>query len=840
MKRIGFYFAMAAGLAVLACGKEAPMEPLSEENGNSAIEETSGVGVFKASIGDELTKVTLDIADGYKLKWVESDPVAVYKSGEADYSVYTAVSSGAASDLSGATLEETASYYAVYPQSAAVSFDGASTMQVKVAAEQALAAGGIADNVIVAKTTGAEAAFNFKNLGSLVQFTLDGAKNVERIVISAVGGEYVSGTVSVDLSGEVPAYSIVNGSKIISLTPSEGSTFAAGTYYAAILPQTYSAGLCLKLFDAEGKEVVLEQSASQTITRSRRLPLGAIDGVKAFAMNRTISDAAEFVNFLSHPDSEEWTVAADIDLGGVTLPSAADFDGTLDGASHTIDNLTISAPLFTTLSGTVKDLTIGAGSSFVLPSSADPRELVSEVVLSAPYAFIAGTNAGTISGCTNNGTIASQLTFALSGDNVMSVGAFAGVNTGTVTGCVNAGAISLEPASIRKDMTCYYGGVVGKNEGTLTDCENTAAVAFDGGTSSEVYIGGVLGYASSGAVSGCTNSGEVTLANAGSSQTINGYVGGIAGQVTGLVIENCENSGDVTVCSKFSVTYAGGITGHSAGVTSCNNTGAIDYDFVNTEAVNTQSRQAFIGGITGRNVTVKVSKCNMGAYNGGITVKNGFAYTNPSQIGGIAGYSTQVIEGNTAANSSSTSRSTNSKAITVSGNIYANIGGVVGETNSTLSWVANGGLITVTNPAAGTRVGGLAGVHDSNNMQMSQSNGNINVTVEDGVEDVAVGGVYGEIGSSQTIHSSLVKTVVTTTNAATGLAVGTTGSFTVTLGTTSSASYNIPGGSEKVRYFVVKGGASVNGNAVTEETLSDYGYYIGIGAKKLTNMKWLD
>ena len=833
MEKVRFISAIAAAAAVIACSKETVREeiiPVASEQPEVIS------GYFTADCG--ASKVTMDPSSGYKLSWEAGDKVAVYKAGGTELSEYTAKSAGATTLLEGAAVDTEANYYAVYPLSAASGFDGTSTILATVAASQELSKDMLPENIMVASTTGADATFHFKNVGSLIQFTLSGS-SVSSIAISAVDGENVAGKIEIGASA-TPTYTVTEGYKTLVLTPAGGAaTFEAGTYYAAILSGTYAHGISVKVYDSEGKQASRKQNKAQEITRSGRLNIGTLDAW-TFEVNRTISTADEFVNFLSHPDSETWTVAADIDLGGVKLPSVAVFAGTLDGASHTIDNLTISAPLFTTLSGTVKDLTIGAGSSFVLPSSADPRELVSEVVLSAPYAFIAGTNAGTISGCTNNGTIASQLTFALSGDNVMSVGAFAGVNTGTVTGCVNAGAISLEPASIRKDMTCYYGGVVGKNEGTLTDCENTAAVAFDGGTSSEVYIGGVLGYASSGAVSGCTNSGEVTLANAGSSQTINGYVGGIAGQVTGLVIENCENSGDVTVCSKFSVTYAGGITGHSAGVTSCNNTGAIDYDFVNTEAVNTQSRQAFIGGITGRNVTVKVSKCNMGAYNGGITVKNGFAYTNPSQIGGIAGYSTQVIEGNTAANSSSTSRSTNSKAITVSGNIYANIGGVVGETNSTLSWVANGGLITVTNPAAGTRVGGLAGVHDSNNMQMSQSNGNINVTVEDGVEDVAVGGVYGEIGSSQTIHSSLVKTVVTTTNAATGLAVGTTGSFTVTLGTTSSASYNIPGGSEKVRYFVVKGGASVNGNAVTEETLSDYGYYIGSGAKTLANMKWLD
>ena len=826
MKTYRFIIAVACILAA-SCSKEVQesVRPVTSDNG----------GVFSASfeIG---SKVTMDAT--YALNWEAGDAVSVFKNGDAATNAkYTAASAGATTDLSGNALEESATYYAVYPYSDSYVFDGNGNITATVAASQVAIAGQAPLNLTVATAPGTAPELSFKNVGALVEFKIAAGDNVAKVAISGNAGESVAGKVTIDAS--TAAYSVVEGSKTVIIAPESGN-FAAGTYYAYVLPQTFSNGICIKLFDKDGKQCTLSQSVSQTLKRSTRLPVGTIDNIKSFVLDRNIADAAQFVNFLSVADGETWTIANDIDLAGVEIPSAASFAGTLDGAGHTLTNLGLTAPLFTALSGTVQNLTIGAGSTLELPSSADPRELVSEVVLSSSYAFIAGTNSGTISGCTNNGTIGSKLTFALEGDNVMSVGAFAGVNTGTVTGCVNAGAISLEPASIRKDMTCYYGGVVGKNEGTLTSCENTAAVAFDGGTSSPVYIGGILGYASAGTVSGCTNSGEVTLANAGSSQTINGYVGGIAGQVTGFVIENCENSGDVNVRSKFTITYAGGVTGHSAGVTSCNNTGAIDYDFVNTEAVNTQSRQAFIGGITGRNVTNVIAKCNMGAYNGGITVKNGFAYTNPSQIGGIAGYSNKVIEGNTGTNSNSSSRSTNSKAITVSGNIYANIGGVVGETNSTLSWVANGGQITVENPAAGSRIGGLAGYHSSANMQMSQSNGNINVTVEDGVEDVAVGGIYGAIGSNQTIHSSLVKTVVTTTNAVTGLAVGTTGTFTVTLGATTSAKYNIPGVSEMVRYFVVKGGASVNGNAVTEATLSDYANYIGSGAKTLANMKWVD
>lgn len=835
MKNLKLLFAFATASAVIACSKEIAETPAS------AVDEPT-VGVFSAFFEDG-TKVTMDGA--YALSWEAGDAVSIFKAGDSVNAKYTADAAGASTSLSGAAIDAAANYFAVYPYSEANVFDGTSKITATLPASQTAVAGQVPVYLSVASAPGAAPSLSFKNVGALVEFKIATGDNVARVSISGNNNEDIAGKVEIDASAATPSYTVAEGSKVVVIAPESGN-FAAGTYYASVLPQSFSAGISVKLFDKTGRQVTLKQTVAQTVARSTRLPLGIIDNLGTFSVNRTITDAAEFVNFVSNVDSETWTIANDIDLAGVEIPSAASFAGTLDGASHTLTNLRLTNSLFQSLSGTVKDLTIGAGSKLELPQAdADPRtDLNQDVVIAGSFGFIAGTNAGTISGCTNAGTVHTGLVFALNGsDDVMSVGGIAGTNTtGTIEDCTNDGAFTLEPAGIRKGMACYFGGVVGNNEGTLSGTnQNTGAVIFDGATSSVVYMGGVAGYIKTGATAGtCTNSGSITSENSGSSQKINGYLGGVAGW-SSVALTGCTNSGALNVKSTFTITYVGGVTGYSAGLTSCKNTGAIDYDFVNTSAVNTQSQQAHIGGVTGRNVTTKLSKCNLGTSNGGITVNNGFAYTDPSYIGGVAGSSTQIIEGNTGANSIASSRCTNSTPITINGNIYAYVGGVVGQQASmTLSWVANGGNITFANPADNSKIGGIAGYRAGANMQMSQSNGNINVTAGDGVTGVAVGGFFGSIGANQTIHSSLVKSQITTTNATAGLAVGDGGTYTLTLGSTADASYNVPGLSEKVRYFIVKPVCSVNGDAVTEATLTTYTKYAGAGNVTLTNMKWID
>ncbi|MBR1632253.1 MAG: hypothetical protein IJ686_00655 [Bacteroidales bacterium] len=946
MKTLKLFFAAALAIVAVSCEKEsAPVR-----NGGEP-ETVPSEGTFFAEFGEKAGRVTMD--NSYALSWEAGDQVSIYKVGASEASVYTAETAGTSTRLSGGeAVDENATYYAVYPASAAVSFDSESSVSAEIPATQALAPGQLPVNVAVAKTTGAEAKLSFRNVGALLQFTL-GTSDVARVCVSANDGSAVAGVVIVAVIA-APTYSVAKEYKTLGLTPASGETFAAGTYYAAILPKTYTGGLNIKLFNAAGEQLSLSQSADQPILRSTRLPVGTIDA-GTFTLNRTIHDAAEFANFLSVADTdyETWTIANDIDLDGVVLPSAPSFAGTLEGGNHTLDNLSLTSPLFTTLSGTVQNLKIGAGSKLEIPETA------------ANYGFIAGENSGTITACQTEGRITAKETFVspvASTNTSMNIGAVAGLNNGTITAVSNTASIEVTSPSISKYAPVSLGGIVGYldgdgvlgsadtdddivntgdilftpsgissnsfvggicgqrpnnvsatigrcknsgkvswsitsggssqqvsvklggvigfsyasltncvNEGAVTlttrtdialshalrnaaiggvagaaylnieSCSNSGALTVEGtfgnpssGTTDNLYIGGVAGYTSgsSNVYNSNVNSGTIgtqTVMNEATSEhTINGYFGGVLGVAAG-VPTSCSNTAALSIASNLTVSRFGGLFGSSSKVvTTCDNTGALTFDYINTEAIGNQASQAYIGGLIGEQTANTVDQCNLGTKNNGITVLNGYPSATPSYIGGLIGKSGGIIQGKTTTTSNASSRSTNSKAITVSGHIYAMIGGVVGGVDKTLSWVANGGTITVSNPAPGTRVGGIAGTRSGANMQMSQSNGNITVSCE-GVDDVAVGGMYGELTTAQTIHSSLVKTVINATGATAGLAVGKA-TAKVTLAANSSAKYNIPGSPEtKVRYFRIKATSSVNGTVMTESNCTDTSLLVGSG-----------
>ena len=117
---------------------------------------------------------------------------------------------------------------------------------------------------------------------------------------------------------------------------------------------------------------------------------------------------------------------------------------------------------------------------------------------------IVGENYGTVSNCSNSGTVIGTGT---------DVGGIVGENGGTVSNCSNSGTV------IGTDNSVSVGGIVGENGGTVSNCSNSGAVT---GTADYVYVGGVAGGNGSGMVTNCSNSAEV-------SGTGNGtvFVGGI-------------------------------------------------------------------------------------------------------------------------------------------------------------------------------------------------------------------------------------------------------------------------------------------------------------------------
>lgn len=223
---------------------------------------------------------------------------------------------------------------------------------------------------------------------------------------------------------------------------------------------------------------------------------------------------------------------ADLDLTGAEFEGIPIFCGTFEGNGHTVSGLSLTGD--GSAQGLFRHLT----------ETAVVRNLKVEGELTPGgsrglIGGIAGTNAGTISGCVFTGSITG-------GDNV---GGIAGVNglTGIVEDCRASGSICGNH---------FIGGIAGKNSGVIRRCVNAASInttsqentvslsdiTIENLTTSEsadtvTDAGGIAGK-SDGVIRDCSNRGNVGYQHMGYN------IGGIAGTQTGY-ITGCENRGRI-------------------------------------------------------------------------------------------------------------------------------------------------------------------------------------------------------------------------------------------------------------------------------------------------------
>lgn len=229
----------------------------------------------------------------------------------------------------------------------------------------------------------------------------------------------------------------------------------------------------------------------------------------------------------------------DVDLSGSDFVPIPTFGGMFEGQGHTVSGLELSGDAshmglfrYVQAVGTVRDLKI--------TGNIDAAGTLNEI------GAVVGTNYGTISGCSFNGTI--------SGEN--NVGGIAGTNesSGMIYNCKTEGFV---------DGDHYVGGIVGQNIGTISYCSNTTGVNINASeavdsaedldsltlptasddedddapkkANTSTDVGGICGF-SSGVIIGCTNWGGVGFEHVGYN------IGGIVGRQSGLV-SGCTNWG---------------------------------------------------------------------------------------------------------------------------------------------------------------------------------------------------------------------------------------------------------------------------------------------------------
>ncbi len=257
MRKLTKYsLAITLALAAIGCTKELEItEPVGKMD-------QGGELIFFASNenddGKEQTKTVLG-DNGLTVTFVDGDIIKIYdgtNSGD-----YTTNSTDNETGLrmftgSGVLNDDAASYYAVYPSSAAGGYS-TGNLTATIPAEQYAPLNSFdpAANVSVAKGDNIETGkynLKFKNVGNLLKFTFTEDSEVSAIIIKGNGGESLVGTVTVDPVSAERTGSITSGSNQITLKPSGSGTFQTGSYYAVVIPQTFANGVSVKMEHGSG------------------------------------------------------------------------------------------------------------------------------------------------------------------------------------------------------------------------------------------------------------------------------------------------------------------------------------------------------------------------------------------------------------------------------------------------------------------------------------------------------------------------------------------------------------------------------------------------------------
>ncbi len=714
------------------------------------------------------TKVSMN-AD-FSLYWEAGDQVSVFApdgsnnlfTSEAETGAKTTVLNGADSF----TIDLSQTYYAIYPYSADNSIENG-VITTTIPTVQTPVKGAFPVNHAVAVSDRQN--LSFMNVCGLFGFNIT-QEDIVSVTIKAKGAqEYLTGKVAVDCAAA--SYTVVDGLTEVTLVTKD--KFAVGTYYVAVLPQTFS-GVTVTMFKADGSVASVTNTAGFRLDRSHRLETGVIDGGTFAGKITTITNAAELQGFLAAADSysaeDVVTVANDIDLSGYELVPATSFAGTFDGQSNKITNWNTKTALFNAVSGTVKNLTIDQTCSL-------------EVQIKGDAAFIALANSGTISGCTNYGTVTSvKGEFVPEEESVYvnrAIGTIAAVSTGSVISCENHGTVTITPTRVGKFTRQYIGGVTGiaqaasETANAMESCTNEGDVTFDGPFSSQIYLGGVCGGTTAGAgtfgdygvFKTLKNNAAVNFNLTSSSSVATTYIniGGVIGYAE-ADLDDCDNAGTVTVTAPVNPSDAAhniqrpavaGVAGTVLyNMTGCDNsgeinvTGAFAAGTANTVGAGKRYLVGFGGVVAfvGSSATCSVTECNN---SGKLVLELGMYKDTKSHayVGGVAGYSDAAM-----------TSCDNTAALDIKNTMRGGyIGGVAGELDAAMNACSNNAAISydmVRTTAEGSRctdlsLGGLVGYYNTSSDMIDSHNlagGTISVSGGYVANPYYIGGLAGKTG----------------------------------------------------------------------------------------------
>ncbi len=279
------FFILAAAICAASCDMKIGVEPVKPA--------TAG-RTFTATM-ERVTKTDLD---NLSPVWTEGDSISVF---DANGTNFKFIATGSGSSVEFAQSEDTPGdmagdeFYAVYPYCDTLVFDSGSVTLATPLSHTVMGTAFTSAKaaVMTAHTTGDE--LNFKNLCSLISFTIPEGLGATEIYIYA-SGQLLAGTVTATIAddGTPTASAPTTGDGINLVASSE--TIGAGTYYMPVIPGSYTS-LRVKLTYAEesGHGVTVSDAFSLnafTAARNKVNSIGTLYDTRSWFKWLTLEDGA--------------------------------------------------------------------------------------------------------------------------------------------------------------------------------------------------------------------------------------------------------------------------------------------------------------------------------------------------------------------------------------------------------------------------------------------------------------------------------------------------------------------------------------------------------------------
>ena len=277
MKKITFAFCAATMIFAASCAEEVTPVVSPSEN---LITMT-----FKAET--EVTTKTSLHTDGKSVCWTEGDKISVFAITDGavgSNQPFTASAiDGIKADFTGATDAEATEFVALYPYNSSAKLDvkdGVTTIETKIPTVQYAVKGGFDSqlNLMFATTDKNSVHFSFKNLCSLVKFTVpEDLSDLTSVTLRTT--EHMAGTFKYDVTNGAVVVTTDNPSKTVSLMSPDGSAISPGTYYLVFGPAGKSSYIqsvsCA--FNTGVVKTITKKGASIDFASNKIYNLGTID-----------------------------------------------------------------------------------------------------------------------------------------------------------------------------------------------------------------------------------------------------------------------------------------------------------------------------------------------------------------------------------------------------------------------------------------------------------------------------------------------------------------------------------------------------------------------------------